>query len=84
MLPERGNTIDQSAVYRWVQRFGPKLTKRTDNHLRWTSLDWYVDETYIRVGDMWRCLWRAVDTNGLPLGTLRRNALPCSRWSPLA
>jgi transposase, IS6 family len=51
-------------MYSWVQKFGPELTKRTEEHLRRASVDWYVDETYIRVGGKWRYLWRAVDANG--------------------
>lgn len=50
LLEERGVTIDRSTVYRWVQKFEPELTKRTEQPLRRASVDWHVDETYIRVG----------------------------------
>nr|WP_274379272.1 DDE-type integrase/transposase/recombinase [Rhodophyticola sp. CCM32] len=40
------------------------LTKRPEKHLRRASVDWHVDETYLRVGGKWRYLWRAVDANG--------------------
>ncbi|WP_263481062.1 DDE-type integrase/transposase/recombinase [Pseudosulfitobacter pseudonitzschiae] len=59
----------------------PEITKRTEKHLRRASLDWHVGETHVRVGGKWPYLWRAVDANGLPLGTLLRNALPGSGWS---
>jgi len=65
LLAERGISIDRSTVCHWVQKIGPKLTKRTEKHLR-------------RVSGKWRYLWRAVDANGPPLGTLLRNALPGS------
>lgn len=55
--------VDRSTVYRWVQKFGPELTKQTEKHLRRASADWHVDETYIRVGGKWRYLGRAVDAN---------------------
>lgn len=58
---EPGVSIDRSTVYRWIQKFGPELTKRTEKHLCRASLDWHVDETYIRVGGKWRFLWRAID-----------------------
>ncbi len=61
---ERGIKVARSSVYRWVQKFGPELTKRTEKHLRRASVDWHVDETYIRVGGKWRYLWRAIDANG--------------------
>ena len=64
LLAERGIIVDRSTVYRWVQKFGPELTKRPEKHLRRASVDWHVDETYIRVGGTWRYLWRAVDANG--------------------
>ena len=30
LLAEREITVDRSTVYRWVQKFGPELTKRTE------------------------------------------------------
>ncbi len=58
---ERGLEVDRSTVFRWVQKFGPELAKRTEKHIRRLRLNWHVDETYIRVGGKWRYLWRAVD-----------------------
>jgi len=65
LLAERGLNVDRSTVYRWVQKFGPELSKRTERHLSRASLNWLVDETYIRVGGKWRYLCRAIDANGL-------------------
>lgn len=42
LLGERGIAIDRSTVYRWVQKFGPELTKRAETHLRRASVDWHV------------------------------------------
>jgi len=47
-----------------VQKFGPEFPKRTERHLSRASLDWFVDETSIRVGGKWRYLWLAIDANG--------------------
>lgn len=77
LLAERSIAVDRSTVFRWVQKFGPELTKRTEKHLRRASVDWHVDETYIRVGGKWRYLWRAVDANGQMVDfrlTARRDA----------
>lgn len=52
LLAERGVALDRSVVFRWVQKFGPEIAKRTERHLRRSSLNWHVDETYIRVGIM--------------------------------
>ena len=77
LMAERGITVDRSSVFRWVTKFCPKITKRTEKHLRRASLDWHVDETYVRVGAKWRYLWRAVDANGRMVDfrlTARRDA----------
>lgn len=50
LLAERDVTVDRSTIFRWVQKFGPEIAKRTEQNLRRSSLDWCVDETYIRVG----------------------------------
>ncbi|MEP3299159.1 MAG: IS6 family transposase [Pseudoruegeria sp.] len=77
LLAERSITVDRSTVYRWVQKFGPELTKRTEKYLRCASRDWHVDETYIRVSGKWRYLLRAVDAHGQMVDfrlTARRDA----------
>ena len=54
LLGERRVDVDRSTVFRWVQKFGPELAKRTEHHLQRASLNWHVDETYIRVAGKWR------------------------------
>ena len=63
-LAERRITADRSTVYRWVQKIGPELTKRTEKHLRRANVNWHLDEAYVRVSGKSRYLWRAVDANG--------------------
>ncbi|MEP3298276.1 MAG: hypothetical protein ABJO27_17655 [Pseudoruegeria sp.] len=36
LLGERGVDVDRSTVFRWVQKFGPELAKRTERHLQGT------------------------------------------------
>ncbi|MEP1535490.1 MAG: IS6 family transposase [Paracoccaceae bacterium] len=77
LLGERGVDVDRSTVFRWVQKFGPELAKRTESHLRRASLNWHVDETYIRIGGKWSYLWQAIDTDGRLIDfrlTARRDA----------
>ncbi|GAB2188313.1 hypothetical protein [Roseibium sp. LAB1] len=45
VLEERGNIVDRSTVYRWVQKFGAELTKRTEKHLWQARVFWHADET---------------------------------------
>ena len=64
MLEERGINVDHSTLYRWVQHFGPELEKRARKVQSWRTLDWHLDETYVRVGGRWCYLWRAIDSRG--------------------
>ena len=43
LLAGRNVAVDRSTIYRWVQKFGPELTKRIEKHLRRASFDWHVD-----------------------------------------
>lgn len=77
MLAERGIVVDAATIYRWVQKFGPEIAKRTSARRGWRGLDWHVDETYARVGGRWCFLWRAVDQQGRLIDfrlTARRDA----------
>jgi IS6 family transposase len=85
MLTERGVPVDHTTIYRWVQKYGPELDKRT----RWyrhtsplVSDSWRVDETYIRVGGRWCYLYRAVTKHGRTLDfymSTRRNTQAATR-----
>jgi IS6 family transposase len=65
MIGERGVSVDQSTIYRWVQKYAPEIEKR----LRWQwrrpqSSSWRVDETYVKVRGNWTYLYRALDKHG--------------------
>ncbi|SOH94973.1 hypothetical protein SAMN06273572_106124 [Monaibacterium marinum] len=47
LLEERGINVDRSTVYRWVIKFGPQITKRTEKRLRRASVDWHVPSRQI-------------------------------------
>ncbi len=49
LLAERGIDVDPGTINRWVVKFGPELAKRSCAHRGPCGLDWYVDETYVRV-----------------------------------
>ena len=55
MMGERGVLIDHSTIYRWVQKYAPKIEKR----LRWQwrgapSTSWRVDEPHVKVRGQWK------------------------------
>ena len=64
MMRERGLPIDHTTIYRWVQHYAPELEKRCRPHLKACNDSWKVDETYIKVKNVWMYLYRAVDSEG--------------------
>ena len=62
---ERGEEVDHTTIYRWVQQYAPEIEKR----LRWywkptMGYSWRVDETYVKVKGQWKYVYRAVDKHG--------------------
>ena len=86
MLSERGVPVDHTTIYRWVQKYGPELDKRTRWYRQispWFSDSWRVDETYIRVGGKWCYLYRAVTKDGRSVEfymSTRRNTTAATRF----
>ena len=84
MLTERGVPVDHTTVYRWVQRYGPELDKRTRWYRRtWLADSWRVDETYLRVGGRWCYLYRGVTSRGDTLDfylSTRRNTTSAKKF----
>src|SRR5512144_304833 len=65
MMEERGIKVDHSNIYRWVQKFTPKLEAAFRNgKKRPVGTSWRMDETYIKIKGQWKYLYRAVDKAG--------------------
>lgn len=66
MMAERGVQVDHTNIYRWVQKFTPKLESvfRRSGNKRPIGTSWRMDETYIKVNGQWKYLYRAVDRAG--------------------
>jgi transposase, IS6 family len=83
MLSDRGVVVDHTTLFRWVQAYAATLEKRVRRHLRPCTGSWRVDETYIKVKDIWIYLYRAVDSLGQTIDFLlsvRRNAAAAKRF----
>ena len=83
LLAERDLRVDHVTVWRWVQRYAPEVQRRLRPRLRPTNDSWRVDETYIRVKDKWRYLYRAVDSTGATIDLLlsaKRDAAAAERF----
>ncbi|GHO71619.1 hypothetical protein KSC_105110 [Ktedonobacter sp. SOSP1-52] len=64
IMLERGLHVDHTTIYRWVQSYAPELEKRCRPHLKACNDSWNVDETYIKIKNVWFYLYRAVDSEG--------------------
>ena len=61
-MGERGLTIDHTTIFRWVQKYAPEINKRVRPYLKLAGASYRVDETYIKVGNGSKYLYRAVDS----------------------
>lgn len=84
MMVEPGVEVDHTTLYRWVQHYAPLMEKRLKYFWRPSlGFSWRVDETYIKVKDLWKYLYRAVDKRGHTIDfylSSTRNALAAKRF----
>jgi transposase-like protein len=65
MMAGWGAQVDHSNIYRWVQKFTPKLEatfRKGKKHP--VGKSWRMDETYIKIKGQWKYLYHAVDKEG--------------------
>ena len=64
MMDERGVEVDHSTLNRWVLKYVPVLETQFCARKRSVGSSWRLDETYVKVKDVWKHLYRAVDKAG--------------------
>ncbi|HSS09857.1 MAG TPA: IS6 family transposase [Acidimicrobiales bacterium] len=87
LLAERGIEVDHVTLYRWVQRFTPRVIDAALPCRHAGGDHWLVDETYLKVSGMWKYLYRAVDQFGQVIEVLlsnRRDAVAARRFFEVA
>jgi IS6 family transposase len=52
------------SIYRGVHRFAPEFAEAARACRHVIGDRWHVDETYVKVGGIWRYLFRAIDQFG--------------------
>jgi transposase-like protein len=75
--------VDHVSVYRWVQRFAPEFAEAARARQHVIGDRWQVDETYLKVGETWRSLFRAIDQFGQVIDVFlspRRNGEAARRF----
>ena len=83
LLSERGIEVDHVSIYRWVQRFAPEFAEAARARQHVIGDRWHVDETYVKVGGIWRYLFRAIDQFGQVIDVFlspRRDAKAARRF----
>ena len=50
--------------YLKIYSYAPEINKRLRPHLKMSGTSYRLDETYVKVGKEWKCLYRAVDSAG--------------------
>ncbi len=65
MFLERGLEFTHEAVREWEARCAPLVAEKLRAKRKGQAgRSWHVDETYIRVGGVWKYLYRAIDRDG--------------------
>ncbi|MEN3931787.1 IS6 family transposase [Microvirga sp. W0021] len=64
MMQERGISVDHATIHRWIIRYAPLIAKAFNSQRKPAGKNWFVDETYIKVGQRWTYLYRAIDDKG--------------------
>ena len=64
MMQERGVFVEPTTVHRWAIKMLPVLAAVFRRRKRPVGRIWRIDETYIKVADQWKYLYRAVDRAG--------------------
>ena len=71
-----GIHVAQAAIHHWIFQLVRMLDNVFRRHKRSVGQRWRIDETYIKIKDQWKYLYRAVDTgksgvNAAALATLK-------------
>lgn len=83
MAQERGLTLEQSTIMRWVHEYSVELEKRVQPHLKMTHSSTHIDETYIKIKGNWHYLYRSVDKYGQTVDwmlSVKRNKKAAARF----
>jgi len=76
-LAERGVSVDPSTVYDGVRTCTPRFVATARAQRAAVGKRWRVDETYLKIGNRWHYLYRAIDEHGQIIDVYlsdRRNA----------
>jgi transposase-like protein len=64
LLAERGLTVSNESIRRWVLKFGPVIAKNLRRSRPKPHSRWHLDEMAISIAGPQMYMWRAVDSEG--------------------
>jgi transposase-like protein len=64
MMRERRLLVDDTRIFRWVQKYSPEINKRIRHYLKLADASYRVDDIYVKVGKSCKYLYRAIDSTG--------------------
>jgi putative transposase len=70
VLAERGIDVSYETIRCWTNKFGPQLAVNLKQNRPPPSPRWHLDEMVCRVRGKRQYLWRAVDDEGVVLGSM--------------
>jgi len=73
MMAERGIIVSHTTIMRWVLKYVPEFEKRWNRYARPVNSSWRMDETAVSVRGGTHYLYRAVDKQGMSVGSLLRS-----------
>ena len=64
LLAERGLTVSNESIRRWVHKFGPLIAKNLREIRPKPNSRWHLDEMVVSIAGRHMYMWRAVDSEG--------------------
>ena len=64
LLAERGLTVSNELIRRWVHKFGPLIAKNLRETRPKPHSRWHLDEMVVSIAGRQMYMWRAVDSEG--------------------
>ena len=49
LMAERGLAVDHTSIWRWIQAYGPEVSRRLRGVVKPKSATWHIDETFVRI-----------------------------------
>jgi putative transposase len=64
LMAERGLTVSNESIRRWVLKFGPLIAKNLRESRPKAYCRWHLDEMVVSIAGRQMYMWRAVDSEG--------------------